>query len=530
MILKDRGFVALGVVAVLCAFVNAPAHAAPPAGYTLSWSDEFHEGVGNQPSKSDWSYDVGPNNANHELEIYTDDVQHSQIVADPDATDGQALQILSTDDNGVYHSARMTTGGKHDFKYGFIEARIRMPYGHGIWPAFWTLGSNIGQVGWPACGEMDIMENIGMPSWYSRIQSSLHSRRNGGGTFDVNQQYNLTAGQFRDGYHLFQMWWTPDTISFYVDDHLFETHNKSEWGDNPYPFNDPQFILLNVAVGGGWPGNPDNTTVFPQKMLVDYVRVYNGTPVQPPSPTKLTADAVDTGQIALTWTGDVNATSYNVYRGTTRDVATAAPYKAGLMTGTFVDTGLVAGTRYYYRVASVNPTAASTATDVVSAVAPSAAERPLHGKPAAIPGRIQTADYDLGGEGLAYHDSDAVNQGGADRPYDGVDIETTDDENGGFDVGYTAAGEWLKYTVDVAKSGEYKVGFRVASGATGGTFHLENASGKNLTGPVTVPSTGGWQNWVTLTSTVKLKAGKQVIRLFEDTGGYNFHYLDFTAK
>ena len=523
---------ALGLAIATTAIIAVPVtvHAAPPAGYKLTWSDEFHEGVGNQPSRSDWDYQLGKNNANNELEVYTDDKANAQIVADPHAVDGQALRITATNDGGVYHSARMTTGGKHDFKFGFIESRIKLPYGQGMWPAFWMLGSNIGQVGWPSCGEIDIMENIGPKSWWSHNQASLHSQHSGGhGTFDLAAGYDLPTGTFKDSYHTFQLWWMPDSMSFYIDGELYETRTKADYGENPYPFNDPEFILFNLAVGGGWPGNPDSTTIFPMSMMVDYVRVYSGTPHKPPTPLHATATASEGKQITLKWQSNINATGYNLYRGTTPKVDMSKPYRAGLQTFTFTDLGLTELKRYYYRVQAVNPAGVSAPTPVLSAVAPKAVELPYHGKAAVIPGRIEAADFDRGGEGLAYHDTDATNNGHQYRPLEGVDIEDTNDDGGGHNVGYTAAGEWLRYTVNVKKSGTYTVSFRVASANNGGTLHIEDSKGKNLTGAVTAPGTGGWQAFQTVSVSAQLKAGKQVLKLVEDAGGYNLHYIAFKA-
>jgi len=509
-------------------------HAAPPAGYTLQWSDEFHEGVGNQPSRDNWHYDTGPNNANQELEIYTDDAAHVRIAADSKATDGQALEIVQTNDAGVYHSGKITTGGKHDFKYGFMEARIKLPYGQGIWPAFWMLGSNIGQVGWPKCGEVDIMENIGLKSWYGHNQASLHSQKAGGhGTFDFASGYDLSSGYFKDDYHIFQCWWQPDTISFYIDGNLYETHNKADYGENPYPFNDPEFLLLNVAVGGGWPGNPDSTTIWPMHMLVDYVRVYSGTAQKPPTPQHAKATpSIDGRQITVSWRSDVNATGYNLYRGTTKDIDMSTPYKGALQTYTFTDQGLDGGKRYYYRVQAMNPAGTSEPTKTFTAVAPNAVERPYSGKPIRLPGKLMLSDYDRGGEGVSYHDSDATNNGHMYRPLDAVDIEECTGDGGGYDVGYAAAGEWLKYTVDVKQAGQYTVSIGMASGIDGGTLHLEDANGKDLTGPLTVHNTGGWQNFQTVTASapVTLTSGKQILKLVEDSGGYNMHYIDFEPK
>lgn len=249
----------------------------PPPGYRLAWDEEFHQGVGAAPDPAVWGYDTGAGGwGNGELETYVSDREHSRIVADPEATDGQALQILTTSSHG-YESARLLTRGKKTFQYGFVEARIKLPYGQGIWPAFWMLGADVGKVGWPGCGEVDIMENIGKQAWWGHNLSSLHSAAADDPQRDLikNAPYDLPAGQtFHDRYHLFQMLWARDSMSFYVDGNLFETRTAAEYGKNPWPFNAPYFLLLNTAVGGYWPGKPDDTTHFPQRMLVDYIRVY----------------------------------------------------------------------------------------------------------------------------------------------------------------------------------------------------------------------------------------------------------------
>jgi hypothetical protein len=158
------------------------------------------------------------------------------------------------------------------------------------------------------------------------------------------------------------------------------------------------------------------------------------------------------------------------------------------------------------------------------------AEAPFGGAPAAIPGTVQSENYDLGGEGIAYHDADGVNSGGQYRT-DGVDIENCGDTGGGFDVGWTAGGQWLRYTVNVATAKTYTASFRIAAmaavGTNAGSFHLQTPSGTNLSGTITVPGTGGWQTYRTITANVTLPAGQQVLELFEDTGGYNVNYMTF---
>jgi len=351
--------------------LQIPSNAAPPPGYSLAWSDEFNAPVGTQPSSADWNWEVGDVGAsNNELETYVNDIAHSHVIADVNATDGYALQIQATDDNGKtgvagkYSSARMTTQGKHDLQYGFIEARIRLPYGQGIWPAFWMLGSNIGSVGWPACGEMDIMENIGNNSWLGQNESSLHGTGYSGAN-SLHAFYNLPTGQyFKDGYHLFQEQWDNNTVSYFVDGNLFETHTSADVGTNPWAFNHACFFIMNIAVGGSFPGNPNRTTVFPQNMLVDYVRYYVNT--VPPAPGALVANA-GALSTSLTWASSPKAASYNIYRSTTPGGEGTTPIVTGIASTSFTDTGLTAGTTYYYRVAAVNTIGTSAQSNEASA-------------------------------------------------------------------------------------------------------------------------------------------------------------------
>ena len=159
-------------------------------------------------------------------------------------------------------------------------------------------------------------------------------------------------------------------------------------------------------------------------------------------------------------------------------------------------------------------------------------ESPFGGTPAAIPGTIQNENYDVGGEGLAYHVT-SINGTANSYRSDGVDLETTSDAGGGIDLGWTSSGQWFKYTVNVSTAGTYTVSFRVASstavGSSAGSFHLQTPSGTNLSGAINVPGTGGWQTWTTITANVTLPAGQQIIELFEDTGGYNLNFMTFAS-
>src|SRR6516165_10075526 len=242
--------------------------------YQLVWSDEFNAADGSAPDASKWAIQTGGNGwGNNELEYYTTRPQNVEV-------SGGNLVITAIKENytgpdGVwrnYTSARLQTKGLFSQQYGRFEARIKIPKGQGMWPAFWMLGNNIATAGWPACGEIDIMENIGKEP--SIVHATLHAPNYPPAGYTAAD--TLPSGAFSDDFHVFAVEWEPQQLRFYVDGTLYATDSPSA---SPSPTNwpfstQPFFILLNLAVGGDWPGNPDATTQFPQQMLVDYVRVY----------------------------------------------------------------------------------------------------------------------------------------------------------------------------------------------------------------------------------------------------------------
>lgn len=243
----------------------------------LLWSDEFNQPVGSGPDLSKWVHDLGDNGwGNKELQYYTDSRENSFVVADPDADDGRALVIKAVRNAvGGYTSARLKTLGKFATGPARIEARLKLPRGQGIWPAFWMLGANIETQPWPDCGEIDIMELVGHEP--GRLYGTLH----GPGYFakhGVTKFTDLPAGQtFGDAYHVFAVDWRRDRIDWSLDGRKFHTVTPADlpaggrWVfDGGHPF----YLLLNLAVGGLWPQYPDATTQFPQEYRIDYVRVY----------------------------------------------------------------------------------------------------------------------------------------------------------------------------------------------------------------------------------------------------------------
>jgi len=243
--------------------------------WTLAWSDEFGgtDGSGVDPTK--WVLEVGGGGwGNQELEYYTNRSQNAYLQDGKLVIRAQREKYKGKD--GVtrdYTSARLKTQGKFSQTYGRFEAGMKIPYGQGLWPAFWMLGDDIDRVDWPACGEIDIMENIGKEP--SIVHGTIHGPGYSGSA-GIGDLYALPVGKrFADDSHIFAVEWEPNAIRFYVDGDLYTTRTRSDLPrGQKWVFDHPFFLLMNVAVGGGWPGSPDASTVFPQAMLVDYVRVY----------------------------------------------------------------------------------------------------------------------------------------------------------------------------------------------------------------------------------------------------------------
>ena len=255
--------------------ISVGADRRPQPEWVLTWSDEFNGPDGAPIDSQKWNPETGGNGwGNRELEYYTTRTsnahqEHGSLVI-------QAIREAYTGSDGVkrdYTSARLKTQGRFSQKYGRFEARIRMPEGKGIWPAFWLLGDDIPSLGWPTCGEIDIVENLG--SEPSIAHGTIHGPGYSG-DHGIGSSFTLPNNErLNESFHVFAVEWEPSEIRFYVDENLYATRRPSDLPQGAkWVYDHPFFILLNLAVGGAWPGNPDNTTEFPQKMWVDYVRVY----------------------------------------------------------------------------------------------------------------------------------------------------------------------------------------------------------------------------------------------------------------
>lgn len=236
------------------------------AGYSLVWSDEFNGSVLDTKA---WNTELGNNNGwgNHELEYYTARPQNVFL------SNGNLVIEARKEsyDGGNYTSARLTTQGKKEYQFGRMDIRAKLPVQQGMWPAIWALGSNISTVSWPECGEIDIMELVGTTP--SKVFGTAHWKNSSNGHSYKGGEASLIGGDFSQNFHVFSILWEQDSIQWLMDDKPFFKATK-DIVDGTYPFNKPFFLLLNVAVGGDWPGNPNSNTQFPQRMFVDYVRVY----------------------------------------------------------------------------------------------------------------------------------------------------------------------------------------------------------------------------------------------------------------
>ena len=254
------------------------------SGWQLVWSDEFNAPDGSPPDAAKWSYDLGGGGyGNHELESYTSRPANIEQRGGNLLITAQKEEFTGKD--GVarhYTSARIRTEGHFSQTYGRFEARMKLPVGQGIWPAFWLLGSDVPTVGWPRGGEIDILEAIGDPH---TIYSTLHGPGYSGG-HALSAKYAVPAGEAIDnGFHVYAVEWAPDDIKFYFDDHLIAHRTPASLpAGTKWVYDHPFFVIFDLATGGDWPGNPDSTTQFPKQMVVDYVRVYKRSSVPPSSP------------------------------------------------------------------------------------------------------------------------------------------------------------------------------------------------------------------------------------------------------
>lgn len=499
------------------------------ADYALVWGDEFD---GTTLDTADWNYDIGdgcPNLCgwgNNELEYY-----RSENVA---VQDGHLIITAKQESYGgrYFTSGKIHTRNKHSFLYGRMEMRAKIPSGQGLWPAFWMMPEDGVYGGWARSGELDILESI-------NVAEEIHGTIHFGGEWPNNSSSggSYASGiDFGDDFHIYAVEWEETEIRWYIDGILYSTKTSNQWwsdgapGNPLAPFDQPFYLILNCAVGGNWPGctNPSCITGdLPAEYVVDYVRVYqesaNAAPtVTITSPTE--GDTPPAGDIIIeaeAADSDGSIDRIEFYSGSGFiGLADTAPFS---VTWENVSSGC------YEVVAKAYDDDGSEATDTLNLTVGAGCGQVSYTSPMPlVPTRIEAEHYDLGGQGVAYHDLDSDNNGGAFRPLEGVDIENCSDVGGGYNVGWIRTGEWLEYSLVAGQAGVYDVRVRVACFENPGTFHLE-LGGVDVTGPISVPVTGGWQTWTDVTATIDLTVGQHLLRFVCDDTEFNLNYFEFTG-
>jgi beta-glucanase (GH16 family) len=358
--------------------------------WQLVWADEFNGGI-----SADWVFETGTGTngwGNNELQYYRRE--------NATVENGNLVITARREDFGGrrYTSARMKTQGKRSFRYGKIEARIALPTGSGLWPAFWMLGNNISTVGWPACGEIDVMEHVNSNNV---AHGTIHWQ-------DHNNQYANYGGSRStnvNDYHVYAVEWNAQSIRWFVDGALYHEASIANGVNGTQEFHNEFFLLLNLAVGGNWPGFTVDEGRLPARMLVDYVRVYQG----------------------------------------------------GGSTG-----------------------------------------------------------FSLQREAESY------------SGMSGVQTEVCSE--GGQNVGWIEAGDWMAYNnITIPASGSYTIRYRVAS-PSGSVLSSDLNAGAIVLGNVSIPATGGWQSWTTVTQTVFLNAGTYSFGIFAQQGGWNINWFSIQSN
>ncbi len=497
--------------------------------WQIVWRDEF---LGNSIDLSKWEHEVNGNGGgNNELQYYT--ARDTNSFVENGSLVIRALKETFTGPDGTrsYTSARLRTKNKGDWKYGKMEIRAMLPAGVGTWPAIWMLPTDWVYGEWPNSGEIDIMEHVGFDPGV--VHGTVHTKAYNG--LIGNQKGAAVLIQdATSAFHVYSIEWSPLKIDFFVDNSKYFTFDNEGLGWEKWPFDQRFHLISNIAIGGNWGGLQGvDDSIFPVQMVIDYVRVY-----QDP-------DAAPSGSITFPQNGDhfnagdkitisVNATDGD---GTVDKVEffqdEAKLGQANSQPFEWTVENSYSGCYTLKAVVTDNDGFSTETAAINITVGDSCGQAPYRIAPEPIPGIIEAENYDLGGEGVAYHDNDAINngngQGDGYRHLEGVDVEPTGDVGGGYNVGWMESGEWMEYLVNVGNTGIYTVISRVASETGGGSFNL-SLDGQDVSGVINVSATGGWQQWASIfTENVFLTRGVHKMRLNVLSSGFNFNKLTIFA-
>ena len=584
------------VTATVAVAPTALAGTVPPApsGWNTVFSDNFAGGAGTAPSSANWFYDIGSGYGTGEIENTTNSTNNVYLDGNGDMV-LKAIDTNGTWTSGRIESTRddfeAPAGGQLE-----MTASIEQPNpanGLGYWPAFWALGSpmRVGQ-GWPTSGELDMMEDV---NGLNEASQTLHDASNSPGHALI--PCPGAGSTCQTGYHTYSVLinranTSAEYLEYIMDGTVEDTITEASVGTTAWQeaIDHGFFIIFDLAMGGNYPDGiygsttPTSATTSGASMSVNYVAVYEqGGNSTPTGTASATGTLTESGGKCLTNENSLNTEGNPIDAAACNGSAGQqwSPYTDGTVRSQggcldVVAAGTTSGTNvdWYACNASnaqnwthesngelVNPNSNLCLTDPGNGTQmqiqtcndaadqqwtlptgsggttppPPSGDQPFGGTPAAVPGTVQAANYDTGGQGVAYNVA-ATNGTANSYRSDGVDLENTADTldtsaaGGAYDQGWTASGQWFNYTVNAATAGTYTVALRVAApAAVADALHIDNAAGTNLSGNVAVPATGGYQDWTTVDATVTLPAGTQTLTIDQDNAGWNLHYLTFTS-
>lgn len=450
--------------------------------WQLVWQDEFTNGI-----SADWVFETGNGSGgwgNNELQYYRRE--------NATVENGQLVITAKNESYGGYNytSTRMKTQGTKSWKYGKIEARIKMPAFSGIWPAFWMLGDNISSVSWPACGEIDVMEHINSENiTYGTAHWQDHN--NSYASYSGN-----TAATVTD-FHVYTIEWDADYIKWFLDGVKFHEMYIGGGVNGTSEFQNNFFILLNMAVGGNWPGFTIDNGGFPAKMYVDYVRVYQDAGGTATGPVIVYKDCNYAGTAVALTEGSYTLAQLQA-KGVLNDDISSIKVQSGYKATLYQNDNFTGSTlvKTADDACLVDDSWNDLTTSIV--ISTNTAASTL----------IEAESY---------------------TSMSGVQTEATTDAGGGSNVAYIDAGDWLAYSPIVfSTSGTYKIEYRVASLSGGGRLSLDLNAGSIVLGELDVPSTGGWQNWTTISHNVYVNAGTYTPGIYAVAGGWNLNWIRIT--
>ena len=558
--------------------------------YELVWNDEFnYTGL---PDSTLWYFEEGGNGwGNNELQYYT-----SKRIENAHVENGYlTIEARKENYNGrEYTSARLITYPTNNtWKYGKIEARIKLPYGQGIWPAFWMLGNGIFEgTSWPGCGELDILELVGGGEGKDDVvHGSIHYTDATNAHASNTASYQLTSGIFADNFHTFSIEWTQDKIKWFVDGNQY--FSKSLAGSELTEFQKEFFLLLNIAVGGNWPGSPDASTVFPQKMLVDYVRVYQlnnqpkiiGDTIVNKAQKNINYRTVESENFQYNWTTTfggsvseiISPNSIQVTWGCEPGIVmcqvttTCSMYILELPVNTkkieligkeklepFSENNKYAinelnETSYQWEIPNDVTFIGRTDTNIVfvdwgnsngqiKVTTTNSCGIEHDSIVVEIVNQLPYPDpntkHAIPGTIQAIH----YDSGGEGFSYHDYEPENrgpgsrqnegvdTEPNDGGENIGWIVQGEWVEYTVEIDSSGIYNLEIRVTSLNGGGEMEIF-FSNENRTGPITIPRTGAWNAFTSIfVNDIQLNNTDTLMRLQFNVGDFNFSRLIFSKQ